>query len=79
MSDMAYETSKGGYEVAVQETGLKLGTIYSMVSQKKIPHTRLGKRLVVFDRNELRAWMAANAVPPAPAVILQYDDAGSAA
>lgn len=50
--------AKGGYDLAQQVTGLKRGTLHALVSRRKIPHTRLGPRLVVFDKEELRAWMA---------------------
>jgi len=48
---------RGGYDLAQQVTGLKRGTLHALVSRNRIPHTRLGPRLVVFDRDELRAWM----------------------
>ncbi|KAF0170060.1 MAG: hypothetical protein FD161_4815 [Limisphaerales bacterium] len=49
---------RGGYDLAEEVTGLKRGTLHAMVSQKRIPHTRLGGRLVIFDRSELETWLA---------------------
>ncbi len=45
------------YELAEAVTGLRRGTLLSKVSRREIPHFRLGKRLVVFSRRELLAWM----------------------
>ena len=52
-----------GYRKATEITGLPEGTLYSLVSQKRIPHIRLGKRLVRFNVEELQAWLEAQAVP----------------
>ncbi len=41
------------------------GTMYALVSQKRVPHIRLSRRLVRFDRKELETWIAAHAVLPA--------------
>jgi excisionase family DNA binding protein len=54
----AERDDKVRYAGAARLTGLPLGTLYSYVSQKKIPHIRLGKRLVVFSRRALESWMA---------------------
>ncbi|MEM9113530.1 MAG: helix-turn-helix domain-containing protein [Myxococcota bacterium] len=51
-------SQRGGYDVAQEVTGLARGTLHSMVSRGQIPHTRLGPRLVIFDRDELQDWMA---------------------
>ncbi len=59
---MESNIDKGGYTLAVEETGLPLGTLYSMVARQQIPHIRLGPRLVVFSRSELRKWLSANSV-----------------
>ena len=53
---------RGGYILAQEVTGLALGTLYSMVSQKKIPHSRLSKRLVNFSRRELEDWLQSKTV-----------------
>ena len=34
-----------------------------MVHHKRIPHVRLGGRLVLFERSTLLAWLEGNAVP----------------
>ena len=45
--------------------GVKLGTLYSLVSRREIPHHRLGRRLVRFERAEIESWIRARAVPAA--------------
>lgn len=51
------EDTVGYYELAEAVTGLKRGTLQSKVSRGEIPHFRLGRRLVVFSKRELVAWM----------------------
>lgn len=46
----------GGIELAVQITGLAKATIYTLVSARKIPHSKQGKKLY-FSRNELTEWL----------------------
>lgn len=46
-----------------QYTGLSVHTLYSMVSQKRIPHVKLG-RLVKFDREALEKWIKHQTVMP---------------
>ncbi len=45
------------YAGASELTGVGVPTLQSMVCRKQIPHYRLGRRLVVFSRVELIAWM----------------------
>ncbi len=45
------------YDEAAAITGLKVATLQSMVCRRQVPHYRLGKRLVIFSRAELVAWM----------------------
>ena len=45
------------YAEASGLTGLKIATLQSMVCRKQIPHFRLGKRLVIFSRRDLLAWL----------------------
>ncbi len=59
---MAEHDEKVQYPGAAALTGLKVSTLQSMVCRKQIPHYRLGKRLVVFSRAELLAWMTARRV-----------------
>lgn len=56
------ESQRGGYQAAQAWTGIKRGTLHALVSQKRIPHYRVGPRLVIFDRIELEAWLAAGRV-----------------
>lgn len=47
----------GGVEVAVEVTGLSTHSVYRLVSQRKIPHSkRLGR--LYFSRKALRQWIA---------------------
>ena len=41
--------------------GIKVNTIYSWVSQKKIPHKKIG-RLVRFDLIEINPWIESKSV-----------------
>ncbi len=47
-------------EVAIY-TGLSAHTLYTMVSQRRIPFVKLG-RLTKFDRYELDRWIASKSV-----------------
>lgn len=50
------ERDTGGVEVATEETGLSTHSIYRLVSQRKIPHSkRLGR--LYFSRKALRSWI----------------------
>lgn len=53
-----------GYREAAEFLGMKLGSLYALVHQQRIPHIRLGSRLVRFDRDELVRWMREHAVQP---------------
>lgn len=48
----------GGVELAEVITGLARPTIYSLASQRKIPHSKQGKKLY-FSRFELTEWIKA--------------------
>jgi excisionase family DNA binding protein len=50
-------TEHVGYAGAKEITGINIGTLYSLVNQKKIPHIRIGKRHVLFSIKELREWL----------------------
>ncbi|MBK8274953.1 MAG: helix-turn-helix domain-containing protein [Nitrospira sp.] len=47
-------------QVAVY-VGLSVHTVYKFVSQRKIPHVKIGK-LVKFDRQEIDRWITAHSV-----------------
>jgi len=47
-------------QVAVY-TGLSVHTLYTMVSQRRIPFVKMG-RLTKFDREELDKWIASHSV-----------------
>jgi excisionase family DNA binding protein len=44
-----------------KELGLAVSTLYTMVSQRRIPYTKMGRR-TKFDRYELDKWIAAHSV-----------------
>lgn len=46
----------GGIEVATDETGLTSHSIYRLVSERKIPHSKKGGRLY-FSRKALQKWI----------------------
>ena len=50
---------------AAQYTGLAVNTLYKMVSQRRIPHVKLGSR-VRFDVGLLDGWLKQNTVMPMP-------------
>jgi len=50
------------YKQVSEMLGLPLGTLYSLVSQKRVPHKRLGKRLVRFSEIEIQNWVESNNV-----------------
>jgi excisionase family DNA binding protein len=52
-------------EVA-QITGLKVGSLYHLVSQKRIPVIRLSRRCIRFRPSDLRTWFDAAADLPPP-------------
>ena len=45
------------YDETAEMLGLAKGTVYAMVHQNRIPHIRLGRRLVRFDRAELQKFV----------------------
>lgn len=45
------------YQQVAELAGVPVGTVYAWVSRKRIPHIRLGPRLVRFDPAELTAWI----------------------
>ena len=45
-----------GIDLAVKITGKAKATLYSLVSLRKIPHSKQGKQLY-FSRNELTEWL----------------------
>ena len=52
------------YGEAAEYLGLRVGTLYAMVAQGRVPHVRLGPRLVRFPREELDAWLRERLVTP---------------
>lgn len=51
------------YQDTAAMLGVKLGTLYAWVHEKKIPHVRLGGRLVRFDRGEIEEWLDDRRIP----------------
>ncbi len=56
------EDRKLTYQETETLTGVKRATLYTLVFQKRIPHVRLGKRLVRFSKNAVEDWMKQNEV-----------------
>ena len=52
------------YAEASKHLNIKLGTLYALVSEERVPHVRLGPRLVRFSRSGLDAWLQQHAVVP---------------
>jgi excisionase family DNA binding protein len=52
-----------GYAEAALMLGVRVGTLYGLVHKKRVPHVRLGGRLVRFDHDALVAWLDARRVP----------------
>ncbi len=50
------------YDDAAKYLRMQKGTLYCMVSRRRIPHVRLGPRLVRFRRADLEAWLEARSV-----------------
>jgi excisionase family DNA binding protein len=50
------------YREAAKFLGLPVATLYSLVRERRVPHVRLGLRLVRFPREELRRWVASRLV-----------------
>ena len=53
-----------GYADAARALGVPLGTLYAWVSTKRIPHHRLGPRIVKFSRHRLALWIDEARVDP---------------
>jgi excisionase family DNA binding protein len=53
------------YAEAARFLGLSLATLRGLVARRRIPHARLGPRLVLFDPHALRRWIKARTVRPA--------------
>jgi len=53
------------YDEAAKRLGLALGTLYALVHAGRIPHVRLGKRLVRFRPAEIERWLESHSVPAA--------------
>lgn len=50
------------YAEAAKLLGVKRDTLYSWVSAQRIPHIRLGPKLVRFDPKALADWLASQSV-----------------
>ncbi len=50
------------YREAAELLGVPVGTLHSWVHRKAIPHLRFGRRLVRFEVDALRMWVASRRV-----------------
>jgi len=62
------------YKKAAARLGMPVGTLYALVSEGRIPHIRISKRMVRFDPVELDAWVDARRVAPRDRVPWRRDD-----
>ena len=54
-----------GYEEAARLLGMPVNTLYGWVHERRLPHVRLGPRLVRFSRRALAAWIEERVVQAA--------------
>lgn len=52
------------YQTAAAYLDVPIGTLYSWVAQRRVPHHRMSTRMVRFRRSELDAWMDERKVEP---------------
>ncbi len=52
------------YNEAAEFLGVRRGTLYAWVSQRRVPHVRFSARCVRFDKAELQRWVEAQRVKP---------------
>ena len=50
------------YQQLAKLLNLPAGTLYALVHEGRIPHIRLGKRLVRFVREDVDRWLAEHSV-----------------
>lgn len=55
-------TSTVGYAAAAEFLGVAKGTLYAWVHQRRVPHIRIGRRCVRFNRSALQAFLDERAV-----------------
>lgn len=58
-----HEADLIGYRELACLLGVPIGTCYAWVHQRRVPHIRLGPRLVRFSRREIRDWLRQRQVP----------------
>jgi excisionase family DNA binding protein len=63
MHEVAHVSKLIGVKEAAHYVGLSAHTVYTMVSQRRIPYVKVG-RLVKFDSAQLDAWILKNTVMP---------------
>lgn len=52
------------YREVSRRYNLPPGTLYTLVREARIPHIRLGRRLVRFRRDDVEKWLADRTVSP---------------
>jgi excisionase family DNA binding protein len=50
------------YREVAARLGVPIGTVYAMVAQRRIPHVRLGKRLVRFRPEDVEEYVKSRRV-----------------
>lgn len=53
---------RAGYDETADYIGIKKTTLRALVCRGRVPHIRLGGRLVVFDLDAIDEYLAANTV-----------------
>lgn len=54
------------YSEVSKRYGLKVGTLYALVHNHRIPHVRLGARFVRFRSDAIEQWLSESAIPASP-------------
>jgi excisionase family DNA binding protein len=52
------------YRDVARLCGVPIGTVYSWVHLRRVPHLRLGRRLVRFRRSAVETWLKEREVRP---------------
>src|SRR4051794_4572179 len=51
------------YQQVAKRYGLKVGTLYALVHERRIPHVKFSARFIRFRAAELDQWLAEHGVP----------------
>lgn len=51
------------YRQTAERLGVRIGTLYAWVHERRIPHIRFSGKFVRFDPEEIEIWLRTHAVP----------------